>query len=162
VIFLILTVRYFIYIFQPARDDRQRIVLFGDSITQHGFNPELNGWAASLAHYYSRRADVINRGFSGYNTRWGLLISDDVVLQVNPAMVVIFFGANDAVIEQGLTYVPLEEYKSNLLSMIKKFKSKCPKLAIVLITPPPVDELKLKVYRNQHFSLSNYYTSSYN
>ena len=48
---------------------RSTIVLFGDSLTQRGFEPE--GWAAALAHYYGRRADVYNRGYGGYNTRWG-------------------------------------------------------------------------------------------
>ena len=37
---------------------RSTIVLFGDSLTQRGFEPE--GWAAALAHYYGRRADVYN------------------------------------------------------------------------------------------------------
>ena len=35
---------------------RSTIVLFGDSLTQRGFEPE--GWAAALTHYYGRRADV--------------------------------------------------------------------------------------------------------
>ena len=33
---------------------RSTIVLFGDSLTQRGFEPE--GWAAALANYYGRRA----------------------------------------------------------------------------------------------------------
>ena len=28
------------------------------------------GWGAGVADWYARRADVVNRGFSGYNTRW--------------------------------------------------------------------------------------------
>ncbi len=47
--------------------DRPKFILFGDSITQRGFD---NGWVASLANHYIRKADVFNRGFSGYNTRW--------------------------------------------------------------------------------------------
>ncbi len=45
---------------------RPLFVLFGDSITQRGFAP--GGWAARLADKYSRRADVVNRGYSGYNS----------------------------------------------------------------------------------------------
>ena len=49
---------------------RASIVLFGDSLTQRGF--EDGGWAAALAHHFGRRADVYNRGFGGYNSRWAL------------------------------------------------------------------------------------------
>lgn len=28
------------------------------------------GWGAQLGHHYMRRADVINRGYGRYNTRW--------------------------------------------------------------------------------------------
>jgi hypothetical protein len=35
---------------------RPRIVLFGDSLTERGF--EAGGWAASLAHYYGRRVSL--------------------------------------------------------------------------------------------------------
>lgn len=31
-----------------------------------------SGWAAMLAERYVRRADIINRGYSGYTTRWAL------------------------------------------------------------------------------------------
>jgi hypothetical protein len=45
---------------------RPQILLFGDSITQHAAGRY--GWATELAEVYSRKADVINRGFSGYNS----------------------------------------------------------------------------------------------
>lgn len=40
------------------------IVLIGDSITEYGFDAP-HGWALQLAGSYSRRADIINRGFGG-------------------------------------------------------------------------------------------------
>lgn len=39
-----------------------QFVTFGDSITQRGFAP---GWTSALADAYQRRADVVNRGYSG-------------------------------------------------------------------------------------------------
>ena len=50
---------------------RPSILLFGDSITEYGFGIEevRFGWASLLSSLYSRRADVLNRGFSGYNTK---------------------------------------------------------------------------------------------
>jgi hypothetical protein len=53
----------------PRRSIRGQIVLFGDSITQRSFS--VGGWGARLAHDYMRKADVLNRGFSGYNSAWG-------------------------------------------------------------------------------------------
>jgi hypothetical protein len=49
---------------------RPSILLFGDSITEYGFGIEevRFGWSSLLSSLYSRRADVLNRGFAGYNT----------------------------------------------------------------------------------------------
>lgn len=48
-----------------------RIILLGDSITQMSFSSP-GGFGAHLADVYQRRADVFNRGYSGYNTNWML------------------------------------------------------------------------------------------
>jgi hypothetical protein len=44
------------------------VLLVGDSLVQRSFEP--GGWGARLAHDYARSADVLLRGFSGYNTAW--------------------------------------------------------------------------------------------
>ncbi|KAJ1772692.1 isoamyl acetate-hydrolyzing esterase [Coemansia sp. RSA 1813] len=41
---------------------------FGDSITQHGYEYENSGWLTHFSARYARRMDILNRGFSGYNT----------------------------------------------------------------------------------------------
>ena len=51
---------------------------------------------SSLSAYWVRRVDVINRGYGGYNSQWGLKILDEAVVAM-PTVVIIFFGANDAV-----------------------------------------------------------------
>ena len=56
---------------EPAMDGvrRLRVVLFGDSLTQRSFAP--GGWGARVADASVRRADVINRGYSGCDcARW--------------------------------------------------------------------------------------------
>jgi lysophospholipase L1-like esterase len=100
-----------------AVSKRKVAVFFGDSITQHGFDAEKKGWVASMGHFWARKVDIINRGFSGYNSRWGLSIVD-AVLAHNPQLVVIFFGANDAVVKEGETFVPLEEFTSNIEKIV--------------------------------------------
>ncbi|XP_038904754.1 GDSL esterase/lipase At5g62930 isoform X1 [Benincasa hispida] len=51
---------------------RPEIVLFGDSLTAQSFGS--GGWGAALADTYSRKADVLVRGYGGYNTRWALFL----------------------------------------------------------------------------------------
>jgi lysophospholipase L1-like esterase len=123
---------------------RRKVCLFGDSITQHGWNSEIMGWSAALAHYYFRRIDVLNRGYSGYNTRWALALVDDVVINDHPDFITLFFGANDSVDERVLQHVPITEYRTNLESIVQKIQMKLPHVPIVIITPPPIWEKKLE------------------
>lgn len=52
------------------KNSRKRAVLFGDSITQQGYGIDgEEGWVAMLSDWWSRKVDVFNRGFSGYNSR---------------------------------------------------------------------------------------------
>ncbi|BFZ58136.1 hypothetical protein PYCC9005_005195 [Savitreella phatthalungensis] len=117
-----------------------RIVLFGDSITEQAWNIEWGGHAILLSDQFSRRLDVINRGFSGYTTRQALALhprifgdayDDDVKL------IVVFFGANDAALPGAYQHVPLEEYLDNLGKLLAS-----PQLRgkTICVTPPPLDE----------------------
>ncbi|KAL8140027.1 hypothetical protein V2J09_006048 [Rumex salicifolius] len=123
---------------------RPQIILFGDSITQQSFS--LGGWGASLADNFVRKADVLNRGYSGYNTRWALFLLHHIfplASEKPPVSVTIFFGANDAALlgrTSSRQHVPIEEYKENLRKIIRHLKERSPKLIVVLITPPPIDE----------------------
>jgi lysophospholipase L1-like esterase len=42
----------------------------------------------------------------------------EVVISLRPDMVLIFFGANDAVVAGGSTYVSLNEYQNNIEQMV--------------------------------------------
>merc|ERR1740139_1438883 len=91
---------------------RPSVVLFGDSITEQGFGSidgsDIIGWGSLLSSVYSRRADVFNRGFSGYNSRHGLDVLPKLLPEIttssslskddghNTLFWTIFFGANDA------------------------------------------------------------------
>lgn len=93
---------------------RKRVLFFGDSITQHGFNIQINGWVAQLANWWTRRIDVVNRGYSGYNSKWAKLIVEKAVINESPDLVFVFFGANDAVDPQVIQHVPLNDYNENM------------------------------------------------
>lgn len=121
-----------------------KFLLLGDSLTQ----TSLEGWGATLAHRYQRRADILNRGCSGYNTRWYLRYAQDCGIfqetTINKegggvALVTIFFGANDAALKDlDGKHVPVPEYEDNLKILVRHTQAAYPTAKILLIAPPPV------------------------
>ena len=143
---------------QPFKP-RPAILLLGDSLTQLCWE----GWGAHLANIFQRRADVVNRGFSGYNTTFYLHLPDEAVfssLQVDQddkdskcCLAILWFGANDAGLP-GLAdhhYVSVDDYRSNLHKLIDRVqaKTKCPR--IMLITPPPVHHEQRLIFQKQRY-----------
>ena len=124
-------------------DRRASFVLLGDSITELGFDPD-GGWATRLAAHYVRRADVLNRGYSGYSTRWGLAAMPHVLAGTTatppPTLVTIFFGANDAsdATLNARQHVPLAEYEANLIEIVRLIREAWPDAKLVIVAPPPV------------------------
>ncbi|KAI9671268.1 MAG: hypothetical protein M1829_004675 [Trizodia sp. TS-e1964] len=126
-----------------------RIILFGDSLTEKSFDPALRGFGAALQHHYARRADVLNRGYGGYNTRWLLprlstLLTPLLASQPPPALLVLLIGTNDAVPVGRVHHVPLDEFTSNLQAIVTHVRSTAPTTALLLVTPPPIDMPNLK------------------
>ncbi|KAA0052635.1 GDSL esterase/lipase [Cucumis melo var. makuwa] len=108
---------------------RPKIYLFGDSITEFSFAD--GGWGSALTNHFTRKADVVVRGYSGYNTRWALKVIERVFPPseereaASPLAVTVFFGANDACLPDrygAFQHVPLHEYKQNLISIVTFFK----------------------------------------
>ena len=141
---------------------RPTILLFGDSITQQGFSiGQSPGWVGLLSNAYTRRADVLNRGYSGYNTRHALkLIPTIFEAGMDPLFVTVFFGANDASLpgdREHNQHVPVDEYEQNLRTIVTDIGKllKHPTTPIILMTPPPLDEQAWDKYcRDVHGDLS--------
>lgn len=118
--------------------------LFGDSITERASKSQF-GWASLLSAKFARSVDILNRGFGGYNSRWGLYLLDEAISRGDDAftkasLVTIFFGANDCVPNGSPQHVPLLEYRSNLVQIIETLRNNSLMeglVALVLITPPP-------------------------
>jgi len=149
---------------------RLQVILFGDSITQLGFgevylnesekikgytNYNQVGWASLLSAAYSCRADVLNRGFSGYNTRDALPLLPSIFVSSREEDVLfctVFFGANDASPLGMKQHIPIDEYERNLETIVKYIrdnifdKRKRSPLPIILITPPPVAPKKWEAF----------------
>ena len=135
-----------------------RIVLFGASTVQYSFSE--GGWGARLSDHFQRRADIVNRGFAGYNSRWGRLILPRLLpndpASVPPDAVVILFGSNDASrSHMSPLHVPLPEYKSNLAQMRKYLVDKVgvTKESVILVTPAVLDEDMCREYMKTCFGL---------
>ena len=80
---------------------------------------------------------MVLRGYSGYNTRWGLKVIEKVFPEVSrgggaPLAVTVFFGANDACLPDrcsAFLHVPIHEYKQNLRSIVSFLKVTSPLLS---------------------------------
>ncbi|XP_064598324.1 isoamyl acetate-hydrolyzing esterase 1 homolog [Liolophura sinensis] len=122
-----------------------KVVLFGDSLTQRGFSSE-GCWCSLTADYLTRKCDVLNRGFSGYTSRWCKLALPKLVTSTEAKDILlftIFLGANDSndSIINLRQHVPLEEFKQNLVEIVEYLQSiGVGRDKIVLIGPPAVDE----------------------
>ncbi|KAJ1887118.1 isoamyl acetate-hydrolyzing esterase [Coemansia sp. IMI 209127] len=128
------------------------IVCFGDSLTQHGWDVTKHGWTAQLAQTYLRKLDIVNRGFSGYNSRHGRILLPQILPpEEDPneenngsqlRLVTILFGSNDAQFAPYKAHVPLSDFRANIDFMVRSVKSathsKRTTTRLVLITPPPV------------------------
>ncbi|KAJ5212452.1 uncharacterized protein N7498_004098, partial [Penicillium cinerascens] len=130
-----------------------QFILFGDSITQMSCNQALGfAFAAELQEAYSRKLDVINRGFSGYTTAHAVKVFPKFFPSpqiANVRFMTIFFGANDACVPSHVQHVPLEQYKENLRSIIQHPATRAQNPYIIIITPPPINEYQLEGFDNE-------------
>ena len=101
------------------------------------------------------QCDVLNRGFSGYTTDLADRLAFEWAFNSDqqPLFVTVFFGANDAALPFSVQHVPVERYRDNLTTIVRRLKSKWPNLTILLISPPPVDDEKWR--RNCANMISN-------
>lgn len=124
-------------------------MFLGDSLTQHGFDVARQGFVGGVADLYQRRADVINRGYSGYNTSMILERIERILEDISEVdLVLICLGANDSALEDGGTnqYVPLDVFVSNLSALITRIAP----TPIILLTPPDVDAERQPTRASSH------------
>ncbi|XP_027350712.1 GDSL esterase/lipase CPRD49-like isoform X2 [Abrus precatorius] len=123
---------------------RPQFVLFGSSIVQLSFS--LQGWGAILSHLYARKADIVLRGYSGWNSRRALQVLDEIFPKnatEQPSLIIVYFGGNDSLLPHpsGLgQHVPLQEYIENMRKIAIHLKSLSKKTRVIFLTAPPVNE----------------------
>lgn len=122
----------------PMAHTRRRIVAFGDSLTERGFRADGQaGWVSLLSDWYGRKADVLNRGYSGYNTRWASKLTTGLLQSTDPDLMIVFFGANDASLDIAPQSILLQEYENNLRAIVKEIKNSPNANSLNDATPSP-------------------------
>ncbi|KAG5368525.1 Long chronological lifespan protein 2 [Yarrowia sp. E02] len=119
--------------------DMDKILLFGDSITQYSSDQGLSfALAPALQHLYQRKLDILVRGYSGYNSDQAVQFFDHILEhEKGIKLVVIFFGSNDSATNE--QHVPLDRYKSNLETLAQQAVDRGVK--VIITGPAPHDEL---------------------
>jgi len=96
------------------------------------------GWVNLLLDRRVRSLDIVNRGFSGYNTRWLLEHIDELKPDfANANVVTVLLGANDSCKQPG-QHVPIEQFSLYLRQIIDCIQQSG-SASIVLIETPWVD-----------------------
>ncbi|XP_047328893.1 GDSL esterase/lipase CPRD49-like [Impatiens glandulifera] len=135
---------------------RPQIVLFGSSIVQLSFSN--GGWGSILADVYSRTADIVLRGYYGWNSSRAVQVLDQVFPQdetTQPSLVIVYFGGNDSMgpHSSGLgPHVALTEYVENMRKIATHIKSLSKKTRVILLSCPPVNEDKVRENTSNFFS----------
>ncbi|GAB4831941.1 GDSL esterase/lipase wdl1 [Ancistrocladus abbreviatus] len=135
---------------------RPQFVLFGSSIVQMSFSN--GGWGAILADVYARKADIVLRGYSGWNSRHALQVLDQVFPKdaaTQPSLVIVYFGGNDSMgpHPSGLgPHVPLPEYVENIRKIANHLKGLSDTTRIIFLSCPPVNEAKIRENRSEALS----------
>nr|XP_009793687.1 PREDICTED: GDSL esterase/lipase CPRD49 [Nicotiana sylvestris] len=135
---------------------RPQFVLFGSSIVQISYSN--GGWGSILSDIYARKADVILRGYYGWNSRRALQVLDQVFPKdaaVQPTLVIVYFGGNDSMgpHSSGLgPHVPLPEYIENMRKIATHLKSLSENIRIIFLSCPPVDEARVRENTSSYFS----------
>lgn len=97
-----------------------QIVFLGDSLTQFSSN-FTNGIVPRLQNEFQRQYDVVNRGFSGYNTEWVNELAEPVFAGLSPAPIdysIIFLGTNDLATNK-LQHVDINDYAIYLENIVE-------------------------------------------
>ncbi|KAG4975235.1 hypothetical protein JHK87_032056 [Glycine soja] len=131
-----------------AAPARPLFVLFGSSIVQLSFSH--GGWGSHLSDIYSRKADILLRGYYGWNSRRALQVLNQVFPKdaaIQPSLVIVYFGGNDSMgpHSSGLgPHVPLHEYIENMRKILIHIQGLSEKIRIIVLSCPPVNEEKVR------------------
>ncbi|KAL2006180.1 hypothetical protein VTN00DRAFT_9834 [Thermoascus crustaceus] len=129
-------------------DDYPRFYFFGDSLTDRAFKEDEKGFGWLLRKQYEGKVEIVNRGFSGYNSKWLHDAFQDFIIDVAekrgppaPLLITIWLGYEDAHLPPLAVHVPLKEFEQHLRRYVRAILDHpgMKDTRIVLITPPPTN-----------------------
>ncbi|KAF2258512.1 SGNH hydrolase [Lojkania enalia] len=128
-----------------VKKKRPEIVLFGDSLTEWGFDEDTRGFGWALQQAYKDKAVIVNEGIytsTLLEPNFRRLVEQAVEPGAGQTLLVtIFLGANDACLPPWTAHVPLPRFEANIREFVETILSKeeLYDTKIVLITPPPIN-----------------------
>ena len=140
--FLFIVLASFVLVSFSGMQQKQRIVFFGDSITQAGVQPK--GYITVLGDMLKQkgmadRYELIGAGIGGNKIYDLYLRMEDDVLAKNPNTVVIWVGVNDVWHKQSSgTGTDADKFEKFYNAIIKKLQAK--NIKVLLCTPAAIGE----------------------
>lgn len=142
-----------------------KFLIFGDSITEFSYNPYPYGtesqqstvhfgYGAALQNIYTRRLDIVQRGYAGFNSDHAVEMIPEIIRIENSGeggkirIATVFFGTNDAV-KEGSQHVPLERYLANMKSIVQLLQKN--NINVILIGPAMHDEPRWRISREDDY-----------
>ena len=122
----------------------KKLILIGDSNTQFGYGKE-GAWVSLVSEMLQRKCDVINRGFSGYNTQNIRKFLPNILKEFDSNSIcgiIVFLGTNDSALKNSLQHVSLEQYVDNLEWILNYLITECKlkKDKLIFICPGRIDD----------------------
>ena len=112
---------------------RERVMIFGDSLSAaYGIDPK-DGWVAMMsAKMRPQGIAVVNASVSGETSRGGLSRIKADLARISPTIVVLALGAND-----GLRGLPNADTRKNLDAIINAARTASARVVLVGLRIPP-------------------------
>ncbi|ORY16741.1 SGNH hydrolase-type esterase domain-containing protein [Clohesyomyces aquaticus] len=123
------------------------IVLFGDSLTEWGFDEYTRGFGWFFVEKYEGKAKVVNEGVAGCTSTLLKPRFRDIIKRskgsnaTKTLLFTIFVGANDACLPPSSAHVPLPKFEDNVREFVETIlgEEQLQDTKIVIITPPPIN-----------------------
>src|SRR5687768_3845416 len=125
-----------------VQQNKQKIVFFGDSITQAGVNP--GGYITRMAETLQQKGlankyELVGKGIGGNKVYDLYLRMEDDVLSQSPNVVVIWVGVNDVWHKRSYgTGTDPDKFEKFYTAIIKKLQAK--QISVYMCTPAAIGE----------------------
>ncbi|KAK9456156.1 SGNH hydrolase-type esterase domain-containing protein [Dipodascopsis uninucleata] len=132
------------------REEYRKIYLIGDSQFELSWNSDGEFcFPAALSFCFGRRADVLNRGLSGYSSKWlkpQISRTVDEIERIGSDRVsafLLWLGTNDSCLDGTPHHIAVSELEETARNFIFELHNSAPRARFILITPAPISKALL-------------------